>query len=158
MVKENLASTTLQSAQSDATVLRRDSQQMQDRIIQLIKDETSDQEKVRQLNSDLAAAVRDRQQLLGDRDAAVSRSQTAEKDLAAAQTRMGFRLPMDYFDLAQGTMTPAGTEGLSAVAATSRLSINPLLIYVPESAVPIVKKFFSEAGVPESRIVIVSER
>ena len=133
-------------------------QQMQNQIIQLIKDQSSEQDQVKRLNSDLAASVRDKQQLTRDRDAALNRAQTVEKDLAAAQAGTGLKLPMEYFDLSKATITPAGTEGLTNIAATAKLWINPLLIYVPESAIPIVKKFFSDAGIAENQVVIVPAR
>jgi hypothetical protein len=158
MARENMAASTLESAKNDATALRRDSQQFQDRIVQLMKEQTTEQDEVRRLNADLATAIRDRQQLTRDRDAAVNRSQSAEKDLAAAQSGTGLKLPAEYFDLSKEALTPAGFEALTDIAKTFKLWINPLLIYVPENALQIAKKFLSDSGVPESRVVIVPER
>jgi len=163
--KENAAAAVLESARSDATLLRRDAQLLQERLQQLTNEHASTLNQVRQLTADLAGSVRDRQQGTAERDAAVTRVQSIERELADLQRRQEelrnaavLKLPADYFDVTAGVVTPAGNDALLKITAAVGFWAEPVRIACPKNAVEILKKFLSDAGVPQNRVVIVPDR
>jgi len=163
--RDNTAAAALETARNDATLLRRDSQQLQDRLQQLTNERASALDQVRQLNADLATSVRDKQQLTSERDAALTRAQGLERDVAdlrrkqdEQQAGTAVKLPAAFFDISTGTATPAGVDALSKIAAAAALWSEPLRVSCPANAVEIVKNFLSVAGVPQDRFVIVPDR
>jgi len=163
--RENAAAAALETARNDATVLKRDSQQLQDRVQQLTNERAAALDQVRQLNADLASSSRDKQQVTGERDAALTRVQGLERDLAdlrvkqdELQNATAVKLPAAYFDIPMGTATPAGIEALAKIAAAAALWSEPVRVSCPANAVEIVKNFLSVAGLPQDRFVIVPDR
>jgi hypothetical protein len=163
--RENASSSALESALSDATLLRRDTQQLQDRYQQLTGEHTAALDQIRQLNADLAGSVRDKQQAAAERDAALVRIQGMEKDLADLRRKQddlqnapALKLPAEYFDIPSGALTAAGSDALAKIAAAAGFWSDPVRIACPKNAVDIVQRFLSMAGVPQNRVVIVPDR
>ena len=164
LARENAAAAALESARNDATLLKRDAQQLQDRIQQLTTEHAATLEQVRKLDSDLSGTVRDKQQVTAERDTAVARVQAVENDLADLRRKQdelqngpALKVPAEYFDVAAGAVTPSGIEALTKIAAAAGYWSDPVRIGCTKNAVEILKKFFSEVGA-SNRFIIVSDR
>lgn len=165
LARENAVVASLDSARNDATLLKKDAQQLQDRIQQLTTEHAATLEQVRKLDSDLAGAVRDRQQVGAALDAAKAQVQALmdsiadlRRQLYDLQTAPSLRLPAEYFDVSAGALTAMGSDALTKIAAAVAVWSDPVRIACPKNAVEILKKFFVDASVPPARVIIIADR
>ena len=109
-------------------------------------------------------AAREREQVSLANEAASSRVRRLEGELAelkrakeGLENSSVLRLSDEIFDYTNGTVSAGGVTVLSKIVAAAGLWKNPIRVTSPAKGINIAKRFFSEAGVPDGRIIIVSE-
>src|SRR5262249_31561278 len=117
--RENEAAAALETAHNEASGLKRDVQQLQDRLQRLTAEQTAATDRIRKLESDLARATREREQLSLTNDAASDRVRRLESDLAGVrrakeelENASVLRLSDEMFDYVNGTLSPGGVNVL----------------------------------------------
>ena len=162
--RANAAAAALDNARSDASGLKRDVQQLQDRLQKLIAEQEAAAGRIRKLEMDLDRAAREREQVSLANEAASSRVRRLEGELAelkrakeGLENSSVLRLSDEIFDYTNGTVSAGGVTVLSKIVAAAGLWKNPIRVTSPAKGINIAKRFFSEAGVPDGRIIIVSE-
>jgi hypothetical protein len=163
--RNRAATVALEAAKADASSLKRDVAQLQDRLQKLSADQTAATDRIRRLESDLDRATRDREELSVANESASSRVRRLETELADAkraqeviQNAAVLKLSDEFFDYGAGTVAPGGVTVLTKIVAASSLWKTPIQVTSPGKGVDIAKRFFSEAGVPDGRIIVAPER
>jgi len=158
------AAAALESARSEASGLKRDVQQLQERLDRLTADQTAATDRMRMLEAELERLSRDREQLSLANDAASNRVRRLENDLAETkrvkeelENAAVLRLSDEFFDYSQDAVSAGGVTVLTKIVAAAGLWKNPIRLSSPTKGIEIAKRFFSNAGVPQDRIIIAPE-
>jgi hypothetical protein len=163
--RNRAAASALEAAKDDASSQKRDVAQLQDRLEKISAEQAAATERIRRLESDLDRATRDREQLSLANDASSSRVRRLETELADAkrmqeelQNAAVLKLSDEFFDYGAGIVAPGGVTVLSKIVAAASLWKTPIQVMSPGKGVDIAKRYFSDAGVPDGRIIVAAER
>ena len=163
--RANANAAALETARNDASGLKREFQQLQDHVQKLTTEQEVATDRIRKLESDLDRATSQREQLSLANEAASTRVRRLETELADVkrskedlENAAVLRLSDEFFDYPNGTVSSGGVTVLTKIVAAVGLWKNPIRVTSPGNGIDIAKRFFSQAGVPDGRIIIMAER
>jgi hypothetical protein len=139
--REKKVAMALESARNEVGMLTRETQNLNARIQQLTQQQNALNGQISRLQSEVSTATRDSQRLAQEKDQVVAREKAVAQELSELKSRqeqlqpkLVLQMREEFFDLAVGTLTPAGREALALFEAA--------------------RAYLVQLGIPAERIVL----
>ena len=159
--REAVVRNQIEVALAEAAGLNRDKQQLSAQLEDLTAQLAAASARIRGLETNVANVTRENGQVAEERTQALARIGAIERELEELRRKQeserptSIRIPEEYLDPVNLTLTPAGREALAKIVTTAHLWNGPLRIEGSAKAIEAVQKFFAEAGLPADRITLI---